>query len=358
MDGAAGHHLATDDGYIGSKASKFRMKSGSSSRKLKRCHLDEEDEEYEGNRSSKRHRQDDRRRSHREPRERKHHRRHKDSNRTMSDHTFAAWSGEYANPNHRYRESIYDSLGDEGQPSFGGQGIDSDAAFRESLFDALADDEGAIYWEGVYGQPIHIYPDTKAGPNGELEQMSEEEYAEYVRRKMWEKSHQHLLEERKARAKEIEEQKNQNRKMDEETMKLEAEREAVRRRMQESIRRGEERKKAREINAAWTKYLKKWEELRENHHLDQEARSKVPELIPWPVLSGKMKHVSKAEIEYFFENSIAWKEDAVALLKVERVRWHPDKMQQRFGQHIDENTMKAVTAVFQVVDRLWNERRK
>src|SRR5436190_10673322 len=33
-----------------------------------------------------------------------------------------------------------------------------DTAFRESLFDALADDEGAAYWESVYGQPIHIYP--------------------------------------------------------------------------------------------------------------------------------------------------------------------------------------------------------
>ena len=35
--------------------------------------------------------------------------------------------------------------------------LSPDTAFRESLFDALADDEGAAFWEGVYGQPIHSY---------------------------------------------------------------------------------------------------------------------------------------------------------------------------------------------------------
>ncbi|KAI2835100.1 hypothetical protein CBS11350_10290 [Aspergillus niger] len=52
-------------------------------------------------------------------------------------------------------------------------------AFRESLFDALGDDEGAAYWESVYGQPIHTYsvPEVPKGPNGELEMMDEEEYA-------------------------------------------------------------------------------------------------------------------------------------------------------------------------------------
>jgi hypothetical protein len=45
-------------------------------------------------------------------------------------------------------------------------------------------------------------------------------------------------------------------------------------------------------------------------------------------------------------------------LKVERVRWHPDKVQQRFGGAVDEGTMKVVTGVFQVVDDLVEEERK
>ena len=45
-------------------------------------------------------------------------------------------------------------------------------------------------------------------------------------------------------------------------------------------------------------------------------------------------------------------------LKAERVRWHPDKVQQRFGGAVDEGTMKVVTGVFQVVDDLVEEERK
>ncbi|KAH6687243.1 hypothetical protein F5X68DRAFT_261461 [Plectosphaerella plurivora] len=55
--------------------------------------------------------------------------------------------------------------------------LSPDTAFRESLFDAMADDEGAAYWEGVYGQPVHVYASEAAGPTGELEQMNDEEYA-------------------------------------------------------------------------------------------------------------------------------------------------------------------------------------
>jgi hypothetical protein len=172
---------------------------------------------------------------------------------------------------------------------------------------------------------------------------------------MWEKSHQHIVEEREARERAKRKAKEQRRGLDEDAARQEEEREHIRRRMQESLKRGEERKKAKEAEASWTLYLQKWEELKQRKDLAQ-AEQKARELIPWPVVSGKWRHVSKEEIEYFFENSTAWKEDPAAMLKIERVRWHPDKMQQRFGQHIDSETMKSVTAVFQVVDRLWNER--
>jgi hypothetical protein len=124
--------------------------------------------------------------------------------------------------------------------------------------------------------------------------------------------------------------------------------------MKESLQRGEERKRAKEAEASWSVYVQKWEELKQRRDLGEE-KTDARKLIPWPVVSGTMRHVSKEAIEFFFENSSAWKEDPVALLKTERVRWHPDKMQQRFGQHIDAETMKSVTAVFQVVDRLWGE---
>ena len=50
--------------------------------------------------------------------------------------------------------------------------------------------------------------------------------------------------------------------------------------------------------------------------------------------------------------------EKLRLLKAERVRWHPDKVQQRFGGAVDEGTMTVVTGVFQVVDALVEQERK
>lgn len=331
------------DAYNSTKPSKFRLKSKhKSSRHSKRSHYDEdEDDRSDQGRSRKRHGSSDRHRSsHRHSKRRREH----TSSRTGDDYHFERHGG-YDDPESRHRESLYDD------PS----GLDPEAAFRESLFDALADDEGADYWASVYGQPIHVYPNTKPGPNGELEKMTDEEYAEYVRSKMWEKSHQHIIEEREARERARKKNKDQKHKLEEVARKHEEEREHIRRSMQESLQRGEERKRAKQAEASWKSYLERWDALKQRRDLAQED---ARELIPWPVVSGKRRHVSKDAIEYFFENSGAWKDDPVSMLKAERVRWHPDKMQQRFGQHIDDETMKSATAVFQVVDRLWGEQAK
>jgi hypothetical protein len=329
--------------YATTKASKFKFKS-TSEKRSKRRHRDHTEDPDEKE-STKRHKSESNSQSRRHgdsKRKRKH--------RSGSDRSFAR-TGDYEDPDRRYRESLYDGLeGKEGESP----DVDPEAAFRESLFDAMADDEGADYWEGVYGQPVHIYPTTRPGPDGKLERMSDEEYADFVRTKMWEKSHQHILEERAAREKARQKQKQQRDHLGEEALREEAERAEVMRQMEESLRRGEGRKRAKEAEAAWAKYLSRWEHLKANPPSSEVAQS-ARGVIPWPVASGSAKHVEKQEIERFLKTSPAWKEDAVAMLKVERVRWHPDKMQQRFGQHIDTDTVKLVTAVFQAVDRLWNE---
>lgn len=331
--------------YTRAKASRFHFKSGSKRRS--RRHDSEGRDGNAEEHSHRRHKEKDEGRSHRESR-----RRHKHKHRTHDErHSTSTRDGAYYDPDYRHRESLFDNLEESAATS---PGPASEDAFRESLFDALADDEGAAYWEGVYGQPVHIYPDMKPGPDGKLERMNEEEYADYVRTKMWEKSHQHIVEEREAKERARQKRKAQRTQLDEDLEREEAEREGIRRRMEESLRRGEERKKAKEAEAAWDNYTAKWDSLKNAQNLDDET---VRSLIPWPVVSGKAKHVSKEEIERFFRNSKSWREGSVALLKAERVRWHPDKMQQRFGQHIDVDTMKLVTAVFQVIDRLWNDRR-
>ena len=100
--------------------------------------------------------------------------------------------------------------GNPSLPSKRSKSSSQKSSFRESLFDALADDEGAAFWQGVYGQPIHTYAPYRENPEeGELERMTDEEYVAHVRAQMWHKSHGYILEERERRAKEHEERKKE-----------------------------------------------------------------------------------------------------------------------------------------------------
>jgi hypothetical protein len=123
----------------------------------------------------------------------------------------------------------------------------------------------------------------------------------------------------------------------------------------------------------WDAYEKGWEDLHQLARAEDEAKEDSEKKtiylrneIVWPVESGKRKDVSPDGILEFMvktANSLAGTPDEETLrlltnLKRERVRWHPDKVQHRFGNlQIDEGTLKGVTEVFQVMDRLYNERK-
>ncbi|KAK3684540.1 hypothetical protein LTR37_020182 [Vermiconidia calcicola] len=270
---------------------------------------------------------------------------------------------------------------------------DATDAFRTSLFNALADDEGAAaYWESVYSQPIHVYPrpSVENTATGELEQMSDAEYVDYVKRRMWEKKHPEAVFERQ--------RKERERKAEEEEKTRQRE-EFVRRKEQAAWERGQRRrfgggsddddddyererydheltgdtntapstsstqtKQQEEYRTAWSNYLTAWDRLK--HHLlaqrdepSSDTSVNPSKRIPWPVLPTKT--VVKANIEAFFHHIPASNpQERLKVLKAERVRWHPDKIQQRFGGAVDEGTMKLVTGVFQVVDAVLEEERK
>ena len=231
------------------------------------------------------------------------------------------------------------------------QYMNPDAAFRESLFDAMADDEGAQFWEGVYGQPIHTYPNVKETPEGELERMTDEEYTAFVRAKMYEKTHQHLIEEKARR----DAAKKERERLAKEGREEEREAEKFRRKVEESLKRGEERKSRKAWGEKWEGYVTQWGQL------SQGGGQKVAiASIPWPVESGKLKDVSVKEVERFFLFAPTSGQPMGAqlskVLKLERVRWHPDKIQQKLGgQDVEESVIQGVTEVFQIIDRMWSE---
>ncbi len=221
--------------------------------------------------------------------------------------------------------------------------LDSEAAFRESLFDALADDEGAAYWEGVYGQPIHVYG-RPADERGELERMTDDEYATYVRRKMWEKTNAGLVEARAER---------ERQRAAAERQKAEAERaEAL---VEASLRRGEDRRRRRTWREQFAAYARAWEVW------DGAVTS-----IAWPAVGKEEARQGESKVDgdavrTFFVQGMGLEDlgerEFAARLKEERVRWHPDKMQQRLGGTVDESVMRDITAVFQIIDALWADTR-
>ncbi|GKZ33256.1 hypothetical protein AbraIFM66950_003094 [Aspergillus brasiliensis] len=243
------------------------------------------------------------------------------------------------------------------------------AAFRESLFDALGDDEGAAYWESVYGQPIHTYsvPEIPKGPNGELEAMDEEEYAAYVRRKMWERTREGMLAEEERLREERRKVREHERKRDKERVEWE-------RAVEESLRRGSERKRRRGWKEVWGRYCRCWEGLDrvvrgdDGSSMGDGGKGRFEEMVFWPVESGKRRDVGREAVEGFMrecarviddEDKDGGGDGLLGLLKSERVRWHPDKIQHRYGKlGIDERVLKSVTEVFQIVDQMWNEERK
>ncbi|KAI1458293.1 hypothetical protein F4805DRAFT_144697 [Annulohypoxylon moriforme] len=289
------------------KTSKFRFKSKKNSRSHRHSSRDRDrDRDYDHDAtdedSSRRHR-----------RHRHHHRHHRHKRRRSRSPT----------PPNPY----------EPQP------LDTETAFRESLFDAMADDEGAAYWENVYGQPIHVYPNSRPGPDGELERMTDDEYATFVRQRMWEKTHAGLLEERARR----EEMKKKKQEEEEEARRLTKE-------MEQSLRRGEERRRRKGWKERFEEYGKIWT-----------SWDGGVEGIGWPVKSGRREDVDAEAVRDFFVMGIdpedVGETEFLAKLKEERVRWHPDKIQQKVGGKVDEAVMRDVTAVFQIVDKLWADTR-
>lgn len=230
--------------------------------------------------------------------------------------------------------------------------MDPDAFFRASLFDAMADDEGAAYWSGVYDVPIQPTPPMKVvdDEKGVLEQMTEEEYASHIREQMWRKTNAAFLEEkerreekRKREQSEREEERERGRRQREFEMGIE-----------ESLRRGRERKQRMATEAQrkgrWMAYQTAWDKLSSSIGAEP--------AIPWPVTSGKAEDIEKVEVERFYLDYGAagsaneGKSALAKVLKTERVRWHPDKMQQKLGQ-LDKDVLQRVVEVFQIVDTLW-----
>ncbi|KAJ4392153.1 hypothetical protein N0V93_005776 [Gnomoniopsis smithogilvyi] len=243
------------------------------------------------------------------------------------------------------------------------QDLDPDTAFRESVLDALSDADGAAYWQRVYGVDLSTIPRTKTDRiTGATERTTDEERIAYARRMIFESQKGPRVKDQERRRRKMEETRRQA----EESRGAEKERrerkERVRaaeahRRMQEeierSLRRGEERRKRTEMKSRFNEYSKQWTEW-----------TGEQTTIPWPTLTGERKGITEKEIRSFLVRGLELKtvgaKEFLARLKEQRVRWHPDKMQQKMGgkDNVAKGVMEDITMIFQVVDTLYDDTRK
>ncbi|KAL8350372.1 hypothetical protein RB598_005606 [Gaeumannomyces tritici] len=407
---------AADGAYSSSKPTKFRFKAEKRSSRRQRA-----GDDAEGGRAGRHERDEDERLdSDSHPRSSRHHRRHRhrdeddadrDCDRDRDDGHHHHHSSSTTHRRSRRHEDGHDKVRSskrrrrgrkdrveqqqqqeeeeqeqEPEDPFAPPPLDADAAFRESLFDAMADDEGAAYWEGVYGQPIHTYRvppgNGGGGGGGELEQMTADEYADYVRRRMWEKTHPGLVEARDRRERERAERARARAREDEDEDEDEVRARRRRRErrladeMDRSLRRGQERRRLSAWAGRWRRYVDAWAAGGGGSAFPADAAA-VPVADVWPVESGKRTDIAEAAVREFFARCAdaaaaaaaeeeeetegggggGAKADPRSRLKDERVRWHPDKVQQRLGGRVDEALMRDVTTVFQIVDKLWAEAR-
>lgn len=198
--------------------------------------------------------------------------------------------------------------------------------------------------------------------------MTDEDYVNYVKTKMWEKKHPEVLQQRKQndREKKLEEEERTKRR---ERFVRRKEQRAWERSQSNKIDDGEndryEYQFAGETNGTnddntrdkasangWTNYLSAWDELK--HDLVHSPFTTQTNRIVWPLLESQTP--TKANVKAFMRTLP--QRSRFRALKAERVKWHPDKMQQRFSGRVDKATLEKVTAVFQTMDELYEEERK
>lgn len=343
--------ISSDYPIPGTKPRKFRFKDKEVGERHRSSRDQVRDEERGGERerSSSKRKLDTERSGH----DRRRHREERPVHRSKrSRHTSAETSSSTIPP---VSQPIQEDGGDATDPRFQqDQGLDPDALFRESLFDAMADDEGAAFWSGVYDVPIQPTPPMKMDEEkGVLEQMTEEEYAAHIREQMWRKTNAAFLEQKERR----DARRKEDAKRREGEKRRSAEQRSFEQGIEESLRRGRERKmrlaSENQRKQRWVAYTAAWEKLT--------STSQAAPVIPWPVTGGKAVDVEKSEVEKFYlDCAVAGEQEQeqeqselAKVLKTERVRWHPDKMQQKLGQ-LEKDVLQKVVEVFQIVDALWS----
>ncbi|CAG8534274.1 2892_t:CDS:1 [Acaulospora morrowiae] len=207
-------------------------------------------------------------------------------------------------------------------------------SWLEHLFDVMAEDDEDF-------SSMSYAEDSSYVATG-IDDMSEEDYANYIRRGMYEKQHEQELREQRKREEKLRKRDEEKRKMMD---KLKAEEEMRLKREQE--------KKARLRHENRALYLNRWSQF------DVKGESPIEFAdIPWPV--DDIIHLTRKNIEEFLLSGIESDSEIKSTLRREQIRFHPDRWH-RFDKRIPtdkqrKKIMNTVTEISRMVNVLIEER--
>ncbi|KAI0131650.1 hypothetical protein F4776DRAFT_152567 [Hypoxylon sp. NC0597] len=192
--------------------------------------------------------------------------------------------------------------------------------------------------------------DGKHKKREEEEQKSREE--ERRRREEEQKRRQ----EEEDRRKEEEKRREEEARAREKERKERAFRERVRLAKEEREREARRKleKEAAEWHAAWARYSSSWDK----------SKTVSVEDMPWPVKSGLRSDVNEANVRLFFakappEELVKTGDKRLKLINAENMRWHTDKVMQRFGPDAVDGAAKGVLGIIaKVMIKLRQEAQK
>ncbi|KAF2476807.1 uncharacterized protein BDR25DRAFT_41267 [Lindgomyces ingoldianus] len=154
-------------------------------------------------------------------------------------------------------------------------------------------------------------------------------------------------------------QKEEQQAKDREARERQERNERIRQRAEQA--RKESERKARELAAkereewdkVWLHYVLQWDDIKKK---DMKGTSEnLRKIIPWPVKSGDWRGVSGPAVEDFFRKAppqTTSAEKMLAIMKMECLKWHTDRVPRMFGVIEDKNLADLFNTVAQVAIKI------
>jgi hypothetical protein len=223
-----------------------------------------------------------------------------------------------------------------------------DSEWNERLFDAMIDDEGQDFHSSQFNSYWQPTPDNGPSGRSNINQMTDEEYRQYIVSGIYERTHADEIraekerQEKRKKAKAAKE-KAQARTRDEEA-KREREREATRKIRQ-----------LQKLGVSRKQYQEQWETFDSGSTSRKKLGLKD---IPWPFAGSE---VSKSAVKDFLLYDIQDMAEQKKVIRKEQIRYHPDKFMQKISSRLVDNeeernsVAERINHISSCLNDIWSE---